>query len=137
MWVKSCVTRWLSFFSANEAHDPALAEANITVTEVRVSSDLKNATVFVMPFGEDDPAPVVAALKRAAPFFRRRLAEVANMRFTPTLSFQLDKSFSEAAKIDALLRSERVQRDLQSGQADAEEAEDRSAASGEESEGRE
>jgi|TARA_R110002072_G_scaffold19100_19_gene71151 ribosome-binding factor A len=116
-------------FAANQAHDPALLDANITVTEVRVSSDLKHATVFVMPFGQDDPAPVVAALKHAAPFFRRRLADVANMRFTPTLGFQLDKSFAEAAKIDKLLRSERVQQDLRA----ARDADDAPAGQGAES----
>lgn len=100
-------------FAADEAHDPDLAGASITVSEVRVSPDLKNATVFVLPLGGQNAAVVLAALKRAAPFFRRRLAEELTLRYTPRLAFQLDRSFDEAERVERLLASERVRRDLE------------------------
>lgn len=92
--------------------DPALEGANITVTEVRVSPDLKSATAFVTPFGEDDAAGVVAALRRAAPYFRARLGREIKLRYTPQLRFEADTSFDEAARIEALLQKPRVRRDL-------------------------
>ncbi len=98
--------------NAGEAHDPDLAGASITVSEVRVSPDLKNATVFFLPLAGRNEAAVLAALKRAAPFFRHRLAEEMTLRFTPRLSFQLDRSFEEADRIERLLHSERVRQDL-------------------------
>ncbi|SMF74559.1 ribosome-binding factor A [Tistlia consotensis] len=109
--------------NAGEAHDPDLAGASITVSEVRVSPDLKNATVFVLPLAGRQEASVLAALKRAAPFFRHRLAEEMTLRFTPRLSFQLDHSFEEADRIERLLHSERVRQDL-AAEGEAEQAED-------------
>ncbi|MEX0759885.1 MAG: 30S ribosome-binding factor RbfA [Tistlia sp.] len=102
-------------FAAGEAHDPDLADASITVSEVRISPDLKNATVFVLPLAGRDEAVVLAALKRAAPYFRRRLAEQLTLRYTPSLDFQLDRTFDEAERVERLLASERVRRDLQPG----------------------
>ena len=92
--------------------DPDLAEAAITVTEVRISPDLKNATAFVMPLGGADLEAKVAALRRAAPFLRGEVARRVKLRFAPRLSFEPDRSFDAAGRIDDLLRGERLQRDL-------------------------
>lgn len=93
--------------------DPDLRDASITVTEVRVSPDLKNATAFVMPLAGRDLETVIAALGRAAPFFRRELAREAQLRYAPRLTFQPDRSFAEAERINTLLQGERVRRDLE------------------------
>ncbi|MGB0630733.1 MAG: 30S ribosome-binding factor RbfA [Alphaproteobacteria bacterium] len=96
-----------------EAHDPGLAGVSITVTEVRISPDLRNATAFVMPLGGVDAGPVLESLNRAAPFFRRRIAAEIDMRRLPALSFQLDDSFDNASHIDSLLRSPAVAADVE------------------------
>jgi ribosome-binding factor A len=95
-----------------EARDPALAGRVLTITEVRPSPDLKSATVFVMPLGGEDEGEAIAALGRAAPFLRRRVAEEINLRFAPELRFALDTSFDTADRIERLLRSPEVARDL-------------------------
>jgi ribosome-binding factor A len=92
--------------------DPELMAANITVTEVRMSPDLKTATAFVTPFGEADTARVLPALERAAPYLRSQVGQALRLRYTPALRFRADTSFDEAAHIDELLKSPRVQRDL-------------------------
>ena len=92
--------------------DPELAQANVTVTEVRVSPDLKAATVFVTPFGGGDAEPLVKALKRAAAYLRHELAQTAVLRTTPSLRFEADRSFDQATRIDTLLREPQVARDL-------------------------
>jgi ribosome-binding factor A len=97
----------------SHARDPDLRDANVTVTEVKVSPDLSNATVFVMPFGGERTAPIVAALNRASVFFRMQIAKAVQLRHAPRISFALDTSFSYAAKIDGLLHAPEVQRDLQ------------------------
>ncbi len=96
-----------------DLHDPDLAGASVTVTEVRVSPDLKNATAFVVPLGGDGSGEVLAALNRAAAFLRSQLGREIHLRHTPRLSFQADHSFDEAAKINALLHNPRVQRDVE------------------------
>lgn len=98
---------------AGHVRDPDLRDASITVTEVRVSPDLKNATAFVMPLAGRDLETVIAALGRAAPFFRRELAREAQLRYAPRLTFQPDRSFAEAERINTLLQGERVRRDLE------------------------
>lgn len=98
--------------SRGELRDPELAEANITVTEVRMSPDLKAATVFVVPFADGTPEAVVAALSRAAPYFRGQLGREVELRYTPQLRFEADRSFDEAARVDALLRRPKVRQDL-------------------------
>ena len=100
--------------------DPDLAEAAITVTEVRLSPDLKNATAFVMPLGGSDLEVKVAALRRAAPFLRGELARRLKLRFTPRLSFEPDLSFDNAGRIDSLLRGDRLRRDLEAGNPESE-----------------
>jgi ribosome-binding factor A len=93
--------------------DPELENQSITVTEVRVSPDLRNATVIVVPLGGADMDRVVAALQRAAPYLRREVAREVTLRNTPALTFAPDLSFDEAARIDDLLRRPAVARDLE------------------------
>jgi len=99
-------------FGRGELHDPALAGISLTVTEVRISPDLKNATVFVLPFGGGDVEVALAALGRAAPFLRGRVGKQLRLRFLPQLSFRRDPSFDTANRIDEILRSPDVARDL-------------------------
>lgn len=92
--------------------DPDLQGRLITVTEVRISPDLRNATVFVTPLGGGDVTGVLGGLKRAKAFLRHELARSMGLRLVPDLSFEADTSFDEANRIDALLRSPVVARDL-------------------------
>lgn len=96
----------------NHARDPELREANVTVTEVRVSPDLSNATAFVMPLGGANSNRTVAALNRASAFFRTQLAQAVQLRHAPRITFAIDTSFSYGARIDDLLRDPAVSRDL-------------------------
>ncbi len=96
----------------NHARDPELRDINVTVSEVRVSPDLANATAFVMPLGGAHAEETVAALNRAAAFFRTELAHAVQLRHAPRISFVLDASFTYAARIDTLLRDPEIQRDL-------------------------
>jgi ribosome-binding factor A len=96
-----------------EMRDPALYDANITVTEVQISPDLRSATAFVMPLGGANAADIVAALRRSAPFLKGRLARAVQLRNVPNLSFALDSAFDRAERIAAVLHSEVVERDLQ------------------------
>ena len=96
-----------------ELHDPALFDANITVTEVRLSPDLRNATVFVMPLGGTKTADIVAGLRRSAPYLKNQIARQVRLRHVPNLGFALDSAFDSADRITTLLHSEAVARDLQ------------------------
>jgi len=97
-----------------ELMDEVIASHVITVPEVRMSPDLKLATIYVMPLGGKDEAAVVEALQRNRRFVRGELARRLSIKFVPDVRFRLDESFQEAARIDRLLRSERVQADLAS-----------------------
>lgn len=99
-----------------DIRDPDVQGRAITVTEVRISPDLKNATVFVVPLGGGDVAPILSGLRRARPFLRHEIAKMIDLRVVPNLSFEPDLSFDEATKIDALLRSPEVRRDLGDGE---------------------
>lgn len=99
-------------FERGELHDPALHEAPLTVTEVRVAPDLKRATAFVMPLAGRNAAEIMAGLKRGAGHLRRLVAQEVKLRVAPQIVFALDRSFDEASRIDALLRREDVARDL-------------------------
>jgi len=101
-----------SIFAHGDLRDPAIAARPVTVTEVRVSPDLKNATVFVSALGGGDDDELLAALHRARPFLRGRLGAEVNLKYTPNLSFARDTSFDEAERINALLRRPDVARDL-------------------------
>ena len=96
-----------------ELRDPALREANITVTEVRVSPDLKNATAFVMPLAGANTAEIMAGLKRSAVFLKGRMARMVELRQVPNLVFAVDTAFDGAARIAAVLARPEVERDLQ------------------------
>ena len=95
-----------------DMRDPELRDARITVTSVDVSPDLRNATAFVMPLGGRDSEKILAALKRAAPWFRARVGEKAGLRSAPDIRFQLDRTFDEADRIGALLRRPDVAQDI-------------------------
>src|SRR3546814_221302 len=88
-------------------HDPELRDAAITVTEVRVSPDLRNATAFVTPLGGEKLDEIVAALKRARGFFRAQIAKSVEARFVPEIRFEPDRSFEEAARVGQLIREAR------------------------------
>lgn len=95
-----------------EVHDPGLDGAPVTVTEVRIGPDLRNAIVFVMPLGGDGIADVVAGLGRARPFLRRRLAATLGLKYVPDIRFEADPAFDRAARIGSLLDDPRVAGDL-------------------------
>lgn len=92
--------------------DPELQKLNVTVTEVRVSPDLRNATAFVTPLGGENPAEAVVALRRAAAYFRTMIARAVKLRCAPMVSFEADTSFDYASHIDSVLRRDEVARDL-------------------------
>jgi ribosome-binding factor A len=99
-------------FERGELRDPALHEAALTVTEVRVAPDLKRATAYVMPLGGRNADEIMAGLKRGAGHLRRLVAQEVKLRVAPQIVFALDHSFDEASRIDSLLRREDVARDL-------------------------
>lgn len=92
--------------------DPDLAEASITVSQVRVSPDLRAATAFVLPLGGADGSKTLAALHRHRRFVRGEVARRVALKYMPTLDFKLDDSFERSERVDELLRSPRVARDL-------------------------
>jgi ribosome-binding factor A len=94
------------------AHDPDLEGHIVTVPEVRMSPDLKLATIYVMPLGGRDTEIVVAALDRNKKFLRGEVSRRVNLKFAPDLRFRVDDRFDEAERIEKLLRTPAVQRDL-------------------------
>ncbi len=106
--------------SRGDVNDPVLDTNVVTVPTVRMSPDLKLATVFIMPLGGKDSKPVLDALERHKKFLRGEVAHRINMKFAPDLRFRIDESFENFAKIDALLRKPEVQRDLTQPKADEE-----------------
>ncbi len=88
-----------------EFADPDLRQRSITISEVRVSPDLKHATAFCAPLGGDEMEKVVAGLNRASRFIRGRLAREVELRNTPTIRFRADESFAEGERMDRLLAS--------------------------------
>ncbi len=104
-----------------DIRDPEVAGRLVTVTEVTISPDLHNATVFVVPLGGGDPAPLIAGLKRVRPYLRHELAQLVQLRVVPDLSFVADTSFDQASRIEALLHSPEVRRDVEGGFADEDE----------------
>ena len=98
--------------SRGEVHDPVIQGHVITVPEVRMSPDLKLATIYVMPLGGRDAQEVVAALERNKRWLRGEIAHRVSMKFAPDIRFRLDERFDEAERIDKLLRSPQVARDL-------------------------
>lgn len=98
--------------SRGEVNDPELGRQVVTIPKVRMSPDLKLATVYVMPLGGENCAVVVSALDRHKKFLRGEIARKINLKFAPDIRFKVDDSFENSARIDALLNSEKVRRDL-------------------------
>src|SRR6267143_852247 len=98
--------------SQGSVGDPELEGHIITVPEVRMSPDLKLATIYVMPLGGRDMEIVIAALERNKKFVRGEVARRVNLKFAPDIRFRVDERFDEAERIEKLLRTPAVQRDL-------------------------
>lgn len=98
-----------------EAHDDTLRATSISVTEVRMTPDLRNAKVYVKPLMGEDEAVVLKALRTNTAFFQREVAKRLGLKFAPKLQFKPDESFDEASRIDQLLSDPKVARDLESG----------------------
>ena len=101
--------------SRGDIHDDVLQSHVITIPEVRMSPDLKLATVYVMPLGGKDIKPVLAALERNKRFIRGEVAQKLDLKFAPDVRFREDESFAEATRIDQLLDSPKVRQDLEKG----------------------
>ncbi|MGD9737811.1 MAG: 30S ribosome-binding factor RbfA [Bauldia sp.] len=95
-----------------EVHDPDIEGMTITIPEVRMSPDLRLATCYVMPLGAGDAGKAVEALDRNRRYLRGAVAKRVNLQFSPDIRFRVDETFAEGARIDALLRSPEVRRDL-------------------------
>jgi ribosome-binding factor A len=102
-------------------HDPELEGHIVTVPEVRMSPDLKLATIYVMPLGGRGTDAVIAALERNKKFLRGEVARRVNLKFAPDLRFRADERFDEAERIEKLLRTPAVQRDIAPNSQDSEE----------------
>ena len=98
--------------------DKDLFGVSITVTEVNVSPDLKNATIYILPLSGTNKEVVVEALNRSAGFLRGQLSKTIQLKYMPKLHFSIDRSFDEAGKMNALLSDPRVQQDLGKGAPD-------------------
>ena len=86
-----------------ELKDPKLLDVSVTVSEVRVSPDLKNATAFIAPLGGGNPEALAGAMNRAASFIRMRLGKELSLKYIPKVIFEADKSFDYAQKIENIL----------------------------------
>ena len=95
-----------------EVHDPIIEGHVITIPEVRMTADLRLATIYVMPLAGRDADEVLAALNRHRQFLRGEIARRINLKFAPDLRFALDERFDEAERIEKLLRTPRVREDL-------------------------
>ena len=100
-------------FFYRHSGDELLDRSSITVTEVRISPDLQNATVFVLPLGGQHVPEILAALKERSWFFRREVAQKLKTRVIPRLIFEADLSFDEAQRIESLLQSAKVKHDIE------------------------
>ncbi|MEA2838757.1 MAG: ribosome-binding factor [Methylobacteriaceae bacterium] len=94
-------------------NDPILEGHVVTVPRVKMSPDLKLASVYVMPLGGKAATEVIAALDRHKKYLRTEIAQRINLKFAPEIRFKIDDTFENVAKIDALLNSEKVKQDLQ------------------------
>jgi ribosome-binding factor A len=98
--------------SRGDIHDPVVEAHMITVPEVRMSPDLRLATIYIMPLGGRDEEKVLEALDRHKKFVRGKIARRVNLKFAPEIRFRLDERFEEAERIEKLLRTPQVRRDL-------------------------
>jgi ribosome-binding factor A len=99
--------------SRSEIHDPVIEAHMITVPEVSMTADLRLATVYVMPLGGRDAKPVIEALERNKKYLRGEIAHRINLKFAPDLRFRFDERFDEAERIEKILRTPEVRRDLE------------------------
>ena len=106
-------------FTRGDVHDPVIQKHLITVPEVRMSGDLRLATIYIMPLGGRDIEEVLAALDRNKRFLRGEIARGVNLKFAPEIQFRADDRFDEAERIEKLLRTPRVRRDLEDGTEDS------------------
>ena len=95
-----------------EVHDDVLSATTVSVTEVRMTPDLRNATAYVKPLLGEDEAVVIKALRTNTAFFQREVAKRLGLKFAPKLQFKPDESFDEADRIERLLNDPKVVRDL-------------------------
>jgi ribosome-binding factor A len=100
-------------FARGDVHDPTIEGHMITVPEVRMTADLRLATIYVMPLGGHDGETVVAALERNKKFLRGEIAHRVNLKFAPEIRFRIDERFDEAERIEKILRTPAVKRDLE------------------------
>jgi len=96
-----------------EAHDDVLTAHSVSVTEVRMTPDLRNASAYVKPLLGEDEAVVLKALRSNTAFFQREVAKRLGLKFAPRLQFKSDESFDEAERIERLLNDPKVARDLE------------------------
>jgi len=108
--------------SRGEISDPVLEKHVVTVSRVKMSPDLKLATIYVMPLGGKDEPEVLAALDRHRRYLRGEIAHEVNLKFAPEIRFRIDDSFDTVSRIDAILNSERVKRDLATDDDDTQES---------------
>ena len=99
--------------SRSEVHDPVIEAHMITVPEVAMTADLRLATIYVMPLGGKDEKAVVEALERNKKFLRGEIARRINLKFAPDIRFRFDERFDEAERIEKILRTPEVRRDLE------------------------
>lgn len=107
-----------AMFARGEVEDEALRGVVVTVPEVRMTPDLKLANAYVMPLGGQHAPEVVEALNRHRRFIRGRIAPQLDLKFAPDIRFFVDETFEEASRIDALLRTDRVRRDVETDEDD-------------------
>jgi ribosome-binding factor A len=103
-----------------DVHDPVIEGHLITVPEVKMTADLRLATIYVMPLGGRDAEAVVAALERNKRYLRGEIARHVNLKFAPEIRFRIDERFDEAERIEKLLRTPAVRRDLTANKTDDE-----------------
>src|SRR5471030_1321054 len=108
----------------NEIRDPDLDGVSVTITQVKPSPDMRYATVYCEPLGGENAKAIVAALNRHKGFLRGEMGHRIAIKFTPELRFVEDESFAEAQKIENILKSERVSRDLSSPSEDGDDSDD-------------
>ena len=107
--IRHCLAEMLA---RGEVHDDVLASHVVTISEVRMTADLRLASIYVMPLGGKDVGPVLAALERNKRYISGEVAHAVNLKFAPDVRFAADETFDEARRIDEILRSPKVAQDL-------------------------
>jgi len=101
-----------------DIRDPDLVGVSVTITQVKPSPDMRHATVFCEPLGGKEADKIISALNRNKAYLRGQMGHLIDIKFTPDLRFVEDTSFAEAEKIETILKSARVQQDLNKGDED-------------------